>query len=211
MTVCALDTRGGLQWMRATVPAIEAFSRRAAACAYLVAALSLAYAVVYLGVASRNPDDRSASALAYTLIAAGALAASVATVAMSDRAGGANARWLALLGVGYSLLSAAHGVYAAILAGSGLAAGDLSPTDPRGFATFGLAGVWMLILGLSARGTATVPRNLAMLAIAGGIDLILLFFATAAGSTPLILVTGGLASVVLGPAFWIWRGRVLSR
>jgi len=49
-----------------------------------------------------------------------------------------------------------------------------------------------------------------MVATVGGIDLIVLFFATVAGSTPLILVTGGLASVVLGPAFWIWSGRLLS-
>ena len=46
--------------------------------------------------------------------------------------------------MGYALLSAAHGVYASILAGQGLAAGDLSATDPRGFATFGLAGIWMI-------------------------------------------------------------------
>jgi hypothetical protein len=197
--------------MRARVAPIDAFARRAAICAYLVAALSIAYAVVYLGVASRNPDDRAANALAYALIAAGALAASVATVAMSDRAGGASARWLAPFGVGYALLSAAHGVYAAILAGSGVPGGDLSATDPRGLATFGLAGIWMLALGLGARGAETLPRNLARLAIAGGVDLILLFVATVAGSTPLILVTGGLASVVLGPAFWIWGGRTLSR
>ena len=113
--------------------------------------------------------------------------------------------------MGYALLSAAHGVYAAILAGQGLAAGDLSATDPRGFATFGLAGIWMLALGLAARGAVTLPRNLALLAIAGGVDLVLLFFATVAGSTPLILLTGRLASVVLGPAFWIWSGRLLSR
>jgi hypothetical protein len=132
-------------------------------------------------------------------------------VALSDRGGGAGARWLAPFGVGYTLLSAAHGVYAAILAGSGLAAGDLSPTDPRGFATFGLAGVWMLALGLTARAAATLPSGLTILGIVGGVDLIVLFFATVAGSTTLILLTGGLASVVLGPAFWIWSGRILSR
>jgi len=175
-----------------------------------VAALSIAYALVYLGVASRNPDDRSANALAYALIAAGALAASVAVVAMSERAGGTNARWLAPFGVGSALLSAAHGVSDSIVAGSGGVVG-VSPTDPRGFATFGLAGVWMLALGLSARSAATLPSNLAMLAIVGGVDLILLFFAAVAQSMPLILVTGGLAAVILGPAFWIWSGRILSR
>ena len=177
--------------------------------AYLVAACSLAYAVVYLGFASRAPDDRFSNQLAWALIAAGALAASVAVVAMSERFGGGYARWLSLLGVGYALLSATHGVYAAILAGSGLAVSDLSPTDPRGFATFGLAGLWMLVLGWTARTGEALPRRLALLAIVGGLDLVLLYAATLAGATAAILVTGGLASVVLGPAFWIWSGRLL--
>ena len=69
----------------------------------------------------------------------------------------------------------------------------------------------MLVLGLPARGTRAVPSGLATLAVVGGVDLILLFFARVAGSTPTILLTGGLAAVILGPAFWIWSGRVLSR
>ena len=180
--------------------------------AYLVAACSLGYAVVYLGFSRRVPDDRLSNQLGWALIAAGALAASVAVVAMSERFGGGYARWLALLGVGYALLSAAHGVYAAVLVGSGAssgAAGDLSPTDPRGFATFGLAGLWMLVLGWNARGTGALPPRLALLAIVGGLDLVLLYAATVAGAERAILVTGGLASVVLGPAFWIWSGRLL--
>jgi hypothetical protein len=164
---------------------------------------------VYLGFASRSPDDRFSNQLAWALIAAGALAASAAVVAMSERVGGGYARWLSPLGVGYALLSAAHGAYAAILVSSGLVASDLSPTDPRGFATFGLAGLWMLVIGLVSRGGTALPARLSLLAIAGGVDLILLYVATLVGSANAILVTGGLASVILGPAFWIWSGRVL--
>ncbi len=174
-----------------------------------MAAFSLAYAVVYLGFSSRAPDDRVSNALANVLIAGGAIAASIASVAMSERAGGSFARWLAPLGVGYSLLSATHGAYAANLAASGLTAGEFSPTDPRGFATFGLAGLWMLVLGLNARATTALPSRLALLAIVGGLDLVILYAATVAGAASVILVTGGLASVVLGPAFWIWSGRIL--
>ena len=188
---------------------IDGFSRRAGIFAYFVAASSLAYAVVYLGFSSRAPDDRLSNQLAWVLIAAGALAASVAVVAMSEHFGGTFARWLSLLGVGYALLSATHGVYAAVQVSTGLGAGDLSPTDPRGFATFGLAGLWTLILGWNARSTAALPSRLALLAIVGGLDLVLLYAATVAGATSVILVTGGLASVVLGPAFWIWSGRLL--
>jgi hypothetical protein len=61
-----------------------------------------------------------------------------------------------------------------------LAPGDLSVTDPRGFATFGLAGLWSIVLGLAIRSGA-----------------------------PLVLVTGGLASVILGPLQWAWIGRAM--
>ena len=37
----------------------------------------------------------------------------------------------------------------------------------------------------------------------------LLYVATVIGSTPAILVTGGLASVILGPVFWAMTGRLL--
>jgi hypothetical protein len=42
-----------------------------------------------------------------------------------------------------------------------------------------------------------------------GLDLLALFAATVAAAEQAILVTGGLASVILVPAFWIWTGRVL--
>jgi len=45
--------------------------------------------------------------------------------------------------------------------------------------------------------------------IASGLDLIALFVATVAQADGAILVTGGLASVILVPAFWIWTGRAL--
>ena len=132
-------------------------------------------------------------------------------IRVGDKVDGAAGRWLRVVGVGWALLSAAHGVFSAVSDAQSLPTGDLSPTDPRGFATFGLAGVWMLVLGLSARAAGTLPSGLTILGVVGGVDLLALFFATVAGSTPLILLTGGLASVVLGPAFWIWSGRVLSR
>ena len=114
------------------------------------------------------------------------------------------------MGVGYGLLSAAHGTFAAVAVEQGIAASDLSPTDPRGLATFGLAGLWALTLGLeTVAGNGALPRNLGWLAIVSGIDLIVLYVATVAQAETLILVSGGLASVILVPAFWIWTGRVL--
>jgi hypothetical protein len=197
------------------MPQDKDFSRRAGMQAFFVAFFSLAYAAVFLGLVRGHPEAHGASALANALIAAGGLSATIAIVGVCGRIAPLDGRWLMLLGVGYALLSAAGGAYAAIADLGGLQIGDLRPTDPRGFATFGLAGLWVFTLGLVIRaGNGSVPgftRGLATLAIVDGIDLVVLFVATVAAADSLILVSGGLASVILGPAFWIWTGRVLRR
>jgi hypothetical protein len=188
----------------------RAFSRRAGFQAYLIAAFSLAYAIVYLGFVRNHPEDHTPAALASALIAGGGLSATIAVVAVAARVAGDARWWLTAVGVGYALLSAAHGTSVAIAEVRGLDLGDLSPTDPRGLATFGLAGLWALTLGLEIRsGDTGLPPRLSWLAIVTGLDLIVLFFATVAAAQTLILVAGGLASLILVPAFWIWTGRVL--
>jgi hypothetical protein len=192
------------------MPIDRAFSRRAGFQAYLIAAFSLVYAVVFLGFVRNHPENIQAAALAWALIAGAGLSATIATTSAAARVGGDARWWLTALGVGYGLLSATHGTFAAIAAEQGIAATDLSPTDPRGLATFGLAGLWAFTFGLeTVSGNAALQRNLGWLAVISGLDLILLFFATVAQSETLILVSGGLASVILVPALWIWTGRVL--
>src|SRR5438552_6230466 len=192
------------------MPIDRAFSRRAGFQAYLIAAFSLIYAVVFLGLAKGHPENTGAWALTWALIAGSGLSATIATTSIAARINGDARWWLTTLGAGYGLLSAAHGTFAAIAVEQGIATNDLSPTDPRGLATFGLAGLWALTLGLEiVAGNASWPRNLGWLAVVGGLDLIVLFFATVAAYEGLILVSGGLASVILVPAFWIWTGRLL--
>jgi len=48
-----------------------------------------------------------------------------------------------------------------------------------------------------------------MVALVNGVDLLVLFLATATGAGTLVLVTGGLASVILGPLQWAWIGRAM--
>jgi len=178
--------------------------------AYLVAAFSILYAVVYLGFVRTDGGNATASATAWLLITAGSLAAAMATAALASYVGGAVGVFLGAFGVAYSLLAATHGMFSAISDIQGYAGGDLSPIDPRGFATFGLAGLWSLLAGLELRARPGLRAIYWQLAVVGGIDLILLFIATAIGSTPFVLVTGGLASVILGPVFWAMTGRLLT-
>jgi hypothetical protein len=186
------------------------FLRRGGVQAYLVAGFSLAYAVVYLGFVRVDPNNATISALAWALIAAGALSASIATAAVGAYVGGAPGMWLAAFGVGSSLLSGTHGAYAAIADIQGFADLDLSPTDPRGFATFGLVGLWLLVAGLELRGRADLRPRYAQIAMGAGVVHILLFISTLFGNTLLVLITGGLASVLFGPAFWLMTGRLLT-
>lgn len=184
-----------------------AFKRIAGWCAYAIAGLSLLYAAVYLGLVRADPTNASASALANAFIGVSGILATFAVIAAGDKVGGGAGRWLRIVGVGWALLSAAHGAFSAIADTQSLATGDLSATDPRGFATFGLAGLWSIVLGLAIRSGTSFPRALGTVALVNGADLLVLFFATATGVEPLILVTGGLASVILGPLQWVWLGR----
>ena len=185
------------------------FRRTASWCAFGIAALSLLYAVVFLGFVRTDAANTTASALANGCIGLSGILATVAVIAVGDRVDRAAGRWLRVVGVGWALLSATHGVLAAISDAQGLAPGAISATDPRGLATFGLAGLWSIVLGLAIRSDTSLPRGLGLVALASGVDLLVLFFATATGSGTLVLVTGGLASVILGPLQWAWIGRAM--
>lgn len=185
------------------------FRRAARWCAYGIAALSLLYAAVYLGLVRPDPTNSTASSLANSLIALSGILATFAVVGAGDQVGGATGRWLRFVGVGWALLSAAHGTFSAIADVQRLAPGDLSATDPRGFATFGLAGLWSIVFGLAIRSGAPFPRRLGIIALLNGAALLVLFFATALGSGTLVLISGGLASVVLGPLQWFGIGRAM--
>src|SRR2546427_12949355 len=104
------------------MPVDRAFSRRAGFQAYLVAAFSLVYAVVFLAFVRNHPENTQAAALAWALIAGAGLSATIATTSAAARVGGDARWWLTALGVGDGLLSAAPRQFAAIAVGPGLAA-----------------------------------------------------------------------------------------
>jgi hypothetical protein len=84
-----------------------------------------------------------------------------------------------------------------------------SPVDPAGLATFCLAGLSVLMFGEALRRTG---KGLGTLGVVLGLDMVALFVANAVGVQVLVLLTGGLASVILGPIWWVgvyavlWKG-----
>ena len=173
----------------------------------------MAYAVVYLGVVRPSGGANIAAVLVTdAFIAISGLIVTVVAAALGERIAALEGTWVSLVGVGWALLSATHGAFAFAADLGDVAVPQIASTDPRGFATFGLAGLWMVAVGLLARqGRGGLPHGLGALAVASGIDLVLLYFATLFGSDMLVTVFGGLAAVVLGPAFWMWTGSALSR
>src|SRR5438046_10376206 len=100
--------------MMTQMPIDRAFSRLAGFQAYLIAAFSLVYAVVFLGFVRNHPENTQAAALAWALIAGAGLSATIATTSAAARIGGDARWWLTGLGVGCGLVRAAHGAFAPI-------------------------------------------------------------------------------------------------
>ncbi len=181
--------------------------------AYAIGTLSIAYAVAYLGfVGPSKGTNTTAVVLTDAFIMLAGLFVTVVAVTLGERIAGEEGRWISLVGVGWALLSAAHGAFAIAYHAGGEQQPVIDATDPHGFATFGLAGLWTIAVGALARqGRGGLPRGLSVFAVVAGVDLVLLYLSTLFGSDTGILVFGGLASVILGPVFWMWTGSALRR
>src|SRR2546430_15873257 len=114
------------------MPIDRAFSRRAGFQAYLIAAFSLVYAVVFLGFVRNHPENTQAAALAWALIAGAGISATIATTSAAARIGGDAPWWLTALGAGHGLLSAAPRTFPAHSVQEGFPTYDHSPTAPWG-------------------------------------------------------------------------------
>ena len=97
---------------------------------------------------------------------------------------------------------------AATRAAAAVAHATISQVDPRGLATFGIVG---LVVFAFSRHVRQRSRFVGLLGQILGVDMVLLFASSAFAATVPILITGGLASVILGPAWWLSVARLLHR
>jgi hypothetical protein len=217
------------------------FERIGAISAGAVGALSLLYAVAYLGitpVAQRGSDldnfmrsylaHPSGLRLAAVCLMLSGLVSGAAVVAFVGRIGGTtpprSLRWAGIVAVVAGLATSTHGLGdlvgldrlahsyaggdAATRAAIAIAHTTPSPVDPQGLITFAVSGLVALVIGWAL--CSRRPR-MGWLGIVLGADMVLLFAANAVGVSALVLVTGGLASVVLGPLWWFAIARTLWR
>lgn len=197
----------------------SSFSRFGGYGAILVGIFSILYAVLYLLVTRVAPD---AGALgSWLALSVSGLFSSAAYLALYARVRAVDsgfALWVALLGVAASLLTFTHGAFETLLLIDiqkadptqlvFLKALSLAPSqvDPAGLATFLLTGLVVFTFSYLISQSKALPKGLATLGMVNGVVLAVLFFATAASVQTLILISGGLTSVILGPIWWIWLG-----
>jgi hypothetical protein len=193
-------------------------------CAVIVGILSIVYAVLYLLV--RGVSGSIGINGSWLVLAASGIFSSAVFVALYEQTKTISADialWAVLIGVAASLATLAHGSYEFLLSRTtsglvpaqnpGLALFQQFPSqvDPAGVFAFFITGLATLSFNILIAEDRRFPRALAMIGIVNSIVLIILFFATAAQIQALILVSGGLTSVILGPIWWIWLGQRLIK
>lgn len=202
----------------------HSFSRFGGISAVIVGALSLLYAVFFLVITRQS--EAVGSLGSWIILAISGIFSSAAFVALYERVRPTSegfALWGLALGLFSSFATLMHGTYQTLMLAalpaaeqSQRAAIELvrmvpSQIDPAGLGTFGIVGLASLVMGMIIVIGGRLPRKLGYLAIGNAILLIALFFATAVGAQTLILLTGGLTSVIVGPIWWLWLGRELRR
>jgi hypothetical protein len=84
------------------------------------------------------------------------------------------------------------------------------PTNPVGVMTFGLTGVWFLVVSVLLL-RANLPKLLAVVGFVAVADLFFGFGASLVGNATLSNYAALIAGGVGGPIFWLWYGMVLLR
>lgn len=84
-----------------------------------------------------------------------------------------------------------------------------SQVDPRGLATFGFAGIGLILFGWLMGQGKTFPARLAQLGILAGVLSVVIYLARLIilnPMNPVILVVAAVTGLIVNPAFFIWLG-----
>ena len=190
------------------------YERFAGLAAILVGLVGLLYSVSFV-VLQNN-------LLSAVFLLAGGLLSLVALVALFNRLAEADAGF-ALLGLmlaGVSALGAAiHGAYDLANAihppvEAAGAAGLPNAIDPRGFLTFGLAGLAVLVAAVLMGRGGRFPNLLRLLTFVLGLLLLIIYLGRLIvldPTSPLILAPAALTGFILNPVWYIWLGLELRK
>jgi hypothetical protein len=212
MSSAGFDQAGGTG-----VTTSKTFERFAGACALAVGLGSLAYSLIFV-VALRTTSRAAVMSAALFLLLGGLLLTPV-VVALHQRLRAADegfARWGLLLGTVGAMGSSIHGGFdlAKIVGPPTLPTEIPNPVDPRGFLTFGVTGLAVIIFAALIRRGGGLPRGLGWMGAAAGVLLILVYLGRLLihdPTNPALLGAAALLGFVVNPAWFIWLGIALRR
>ena len=194
------------------------FEKLAGSIAIAVGIGGLAYSIAF--VTFLKTDSKPAAKLAAFLLFVGGLAVTGVFVAVYQRlreTDQAVALWALILGVASGLGSAIHGAYdlANFIKPPSVDADGLpNAVDPRGLATFALAGLALaLVSWLIVRG-GRLPKRLGQLGFLGAALLVWVYLGRLIildPKNPGVLIFAVLSGFIVNPAWFVWLGLELRR
>lgn len=155
----------------------SSFPRLARGSAFATAVVGVTYSVAFTVVVQRGSEWAQWTAAA-ALTAGGLFALPVLvaiTSLLAERLGAAGpARVALIVGAISAVLSSLHGAYdlAALATPASATAGDISPVDPSGFATFALAGLAVIVIAALSRDDLRFARWLPSAGVVLGVALV---------------------------------------
>ncbi len=197
------------------------FGKFAGLLAILAGIVGFLYSLSFIVIARSAPDLGATLSGLFLLL--GGLLSSAALVALYKRleSGDAGfALWALILSVVGALGAAVHGAYDLANAlnppTTNIASlADLpNAVDPRGFLTFGAAGLGVLVFSWVILRTGTLPHNFAYLGLMLGVLLIVIFLARLIildATHPVVVVPALLTGFVVNPIWYVWLGIGLRR
>jgi hypothetical protein len=181
------------------------FDRWAGWAAFAAVVASLVYTVAF--VVLKN------DLLAAIGLLAGGLLSAAALFAVYERVRGAGplATLGLVLGLAGTMGAALHGAYDLANALHPEAAGTLGgpfPADPRGFLTFGVAGLGVLGLSWAGLDVGRLPRNLLYLGLLFGVVLVVIYLGrlVVLDANSLLVLGPAVVGAVISPIWYGWLG-----
>jgi hypothetical protein len=120
--------------------------------------------------------------------------------------------FLALAGALGSLVHAGYDLSNALHPPAALNADLPSAIDPRGLATFGLAGIGLFVFSWLVMRSGKFPRGLGWLGYLSAVLMLMLYLARLIilqASSPVVAIPALLEGFIVNPAWYIWLGIVL--
>jgi hypothetical protein len=195
----------------------QGFERFAGTAALGVAAGGIAYSAAFV-VGVKAPSDAALN-LSWVLLLLGGLLGTLVLVAVYRRVRDTDpglALWGIVLGAVGTIGSTVHAGWEVALIVQPVLRnpGAPAPMDPRGFLTFGMTGLGILILSWLIRRGRSLPSGLGNLGMVLGALMILVYLGRLLiidPTNPALLGIAGITGLIAHPWWFFWMGRSLLR